>query len=128
MVCQFQNRDLNLGHFTFVSALLTPNSMVSLASLHSVFFTVFSTKSFYYILYLGTLKQTEVNPTKSSHLVKDWVEAMPLIQYNPLLHSMGQILSSGAPGIGFAQEGVALPEIYTNIWYWSDSPWLDPAF
>lgn len=52
--------------------------MVSLASIHSVFFTIFSTKSFNYILYLGTLKQTEVNPAKSSHLVKDWVEAMPL--------------------------------------------------
>ena len=77
---------------------------------------------------MGTLKQTEVNPAKSSHLVKDWVEAMPLIQYNRLLHSMGQILNSGAPGIGFAQEGVELPEIYNNIWYWSDSPWLDSTF
>lgn len=52
--------------------------MVSLASSYSVFFTVFSTKSFNYILYLGTLKQMEANPSKSSHLVRDWVEAMPL--------------------------------------------------
>ena len=41
---------------------------------------------------------------------------------------MGQALRSGAPGIGFAQENHELPEIYKNIWYWSDSPLLGSTF
>ena len=96
MVCQFQSKDLNLGISLLCQHYEPPRSMFSLASIHSVFLTTFSTEYFNYILPLGTLKQTESNSSKSYQLVRDWVQAMlylqspPLIQYVPPLQAMRQ--------------------------------------